>query len=53
MTYAQKGPIPTEQFSRDHDSSKVQKVTNSNFYVYCGIAAIVFFALFIVWALVS
>jgi hypothetical protein len=27
-----KGPIPTEGFSRDYDSSKVQEVTNSNFY---------------------
>jgi hypothetical protein len=48
-----KGPIPTEGFSRDYDSSKVQKVTNSYFYVYCGIAAAAFFVLFIIWILVT
>jgi hypothetical protein len=48
-----KGPIPTEGFSRDYDSSKVQKVTNSSFYVYYGIAAAAFFVLFIIWILVT
>jgi hypothetical protein len=48
-----KPPLAPEEWAKDVDVSKVQGVTNSNFYVYAGIAAIVFFVLFIIWVLVT
>jgi hypothetical protein len=51
--FAPKPPLAPEGWAKDVDTSKVQSVTNSNFYVWAGIAAIVFFVLFIVWVVVT
>jgi hypothetical protein len=51
--FSQKPPLAPEKWAEDVDVSKVQGVTNSNFYVYAGIAAIVFFVLFIIWVVLT
>jgi hypothetical protein len=38
---------------REIDQSKSEQTSNSNFFVYCGIGALVVFLALIVWALLT